>query len=278
MTIALKIELLIATMFQEDYFLLDKMNVQSDAVVVNQCYKDSIEIFYYHGHKIKWINTTERGLSNSRNMAIKNSDADICLICDDDECLKTNYRKTIEEAYQIIPEADIIAFNYEKAGTLRYKKLINIENTKIKKSHYFKTYNSIRLSFKRKSIVDNNIYFDARFGAGSNKISCGEETVWQRQAQIKKLKRYSYPKNIAILHQGKSTWFSGLHEKYYYDIGACLGINYGGLAYLLMFYYIFFIRGSNLSGIQQMHWMMKGILMFKRYGLSYEEYVKNGKN
>ena len=86
----ISIELLISTMHQKDYSLLNKMNINSDAVVINQCDEDSYNEFNLNGNHIVWINSTERGLSKSRNLAIKNSNADVCLICDDDEILKSN--------------------------------------------------------------------------------------------------------------------------------------------------------------------------------------------
>ena len=36
-------QLLVSTMDQADFQLLDRMNVQSDAVIINQCDKDSVE-------------------------------------------------------------------------------------------------------------------------------------------------------------------------------------------------------------------------------------------
>ena len=48
----MEIQILVATMFQTDYSLLDKINVQSDAVVVNQCDLDNINSFRYKNYNI----------------------------------------------------------------------------------------------------------------------------------------------------------------------------------------------------------------------------------
>ena len=40
-----KIEVLVAAMNQTDYSLLERMNIQTDAVVVNQANSDSMEEF-----------------------------------------------------------------------------------------------------------------------------------------------------------------------------------------------------------------------------------------
>jgi glycosyltransferase involved in cell wall biosynthesis len=52
----------------------------------------------------------ERGLSLSRNRAIANSTADICVIADDDMYYVDNYEKIILDAYHQNTDADIIAF------------------------------------------------------------------------------------------------------------------------------------------------------------------------
>lgn len=90
------INTLISCMHETDHSIVKRSNVQSDVVVVNQCDRNSIEEFDFTnntGEKChcKYINTTERGLSCSRNMAIQNGWGDICLICDDDEHLSDDY-------------------------------------------------------------------------------------------------------------------------------------------------------------------------------------------
>ena len=79
--------ILISCMHEKDTSIIERSNVQSDVVVVNQCDLDSVEEFDFVNKKgktchAKFINTTERGLSRSRNMAICNAWGDVCLICD----------------------------------------------------------------------------------------------------------------------------------------------------------------------------------------------------
>lgn len=58
----MKIEVLISTMNQNDYSILDKIHVQSDAIVINQCSREGKKKFHYKKYNILWINTCERGL------------------------------------------------------------------------------------------------------------------------------------------------------------------------------------------------------------------------
>ena len=39
------LQVLVATMHQTDHSLLEKMNIQSDAIVVNQCNRNEVERF-----------------------------------------------------------------------------------------------------------------------------------------------------------------------------------------------------------------------------------------
>ena len=59
----MKIQVLVATMCQNDHSLLERLNLQSDAVVVNQCNSDGKTLLKYKGYDILWIDSTDRRLS-----------------------------------------------------------------------------------------------------------------------------------------------------------------------------------------------------------------------
>ncbi len=269
------LELLIATMHQKDFSLVERMNVGSDAVVINQCDEDGTHEFKFRGHTVRWFNTTERGLSRSRNMALKNAREEICLLCDDDETLIDGYSQIVENTFLEYPKADLIAFDFIKVHkTKRYKKSFEYGNSSVvKKAPRFKTYCSIQLAFRRQRILENELYFDPRFGAGSQLISSGEESVWQNAAKKKGLLLLHAPEVIAKLNQQESTWFSQINAKYYYDLGACLGVSYPFLCHLLKYYYVINIHGKTLPALEQLKWLRAGIRQFKKNGYSYEEYL-----
>ena len=103
----LSIQVLVSTMNQKDHSLLDKMNIQSDAIIINQTNKDEIEIFDYKGYKIKWISMNQRGIGLSRNTALMNATADIILFADDDIEYFNNYSENIVNAFLNYSKADI---------------------------------------------------------------------------------------------------------------------------------------------------------------------------
>ena len=53
----MRLEVLVSTMYQRDYDLIKKMNIKSDAVIINQCEEDNQKEFYHDNYRIKWIVT-----------------------------------------------------------------------------------------------------------------------------------------------------------------------------------------------------------------------------
>ena len=211
----MRLELLVSTMFQKDRSLIDKMNVCSDAVVVNQCDKNRVEIFIKNGYRVLWIDTTERGLSKSRNMAIANATADICVIADDDMVYRSDYVSTITSAFSRI-NADIIGFK-----VCGIEKKFKDYSDKEDKINYLKSMKmaSVELAFKRSSFTEKNILFDELIGAGTE-FMMGEENAMLFQCLKKGLTVYYVPNEIADLHIGNSTWFTERNEKFFMGKGA----------------------------------------------------------
>lgn len=107
----MKLQVLISTMNQTDYSLLERMNIQTDAVVVNQCSENKVEDFEFRGHRIKWISMSDRGIGLSRNTALFNSSSDIILFADDDMVYENGYEKNVINAFKRHKTADVICFN-----------------------------------------------------------------------------------------------------------------------------------------------------------------------
>lgn len=107
-----KVDFLISTMHRRDISFIEKMNVRSNAIVVNQTDNENEQLFVQNGHQVKFISVKEKDLSKSRNMAIRNSDADICVICDDDLIYYNGSVEKIIGAYKRNPSADIIIFSF----------------------------------------------------------------------------------------------------------------------------------------------------------------------
>ncbi len=106
----MKMEVLMSCMHQHGGDLVQKSRLTGDVVVINQCHREDYAQYPTACGTARIYSTTERGLSRSRNMAITRATADICLLCDDDEVFVPGYAGKILEAYEDLPQADIIIF------------------------------------------------------------------------------------------------------------------------------------------------------------------------
>jgi len=213
------IEVLIATMNRKNLEFLETMNLSTNAVVVNQNkYFENSKIHGLSGNKVKLINTLDKGLSKSRNLAIQHSIADICLLADDDMIYYSDYKEKVQRAYQEYPSADIIAFQVKRIGnperTKKFRESMSWENyiTSMKIS-------SVEITFKRQSIIENNISFNPNIGAGTDFYN-GEENIFIYDAMKKGLKVLYLPITIAQVDTTDSSWFEGYTKRYFHTVGA----------------------------------------------------------
>lgn len=117
------------------------------------------------------------GLSHNRNNAIKLADGDIALIADDDATFLPDSFQTIIEVFKNDPELDVACFKIKTPdGEPEFKEY---PSEKLLFKNCFHHYiSSIEVAFKIKSIKENNIWFDERFGIGSGKFNAGEEEIF----------------------------------------------------------------------------------------------------
>jgi len=212
----LKLQLLISTMCQNDSELIKRMNVNSAAVVINQGSDESVREISAGPNKVTWINSTDRGLSKSRNHAIRHATADICLLADDDEVFANNCESIILEQFSRNPEYDIIVFQVEGIEK-KFKDYYPKERSL--GFLYSMKVSSVEIAFRLNRIKEKGIKFNELFGAGA-KYSAGEENIFLFDCLRRGMKIKYVPVKIADLHIGDSTWFKGYTEKYFIDKGA----------------------------------------------------------
>lgn len=224
------LQVLVSTMHQKDYSLLQKMNIQSDAIVINQGDSSGIYEFENQKSQIKWVDTTERGLSRSRNEALRKATKEICLLSDDDLEYVPHYKEIITEAFINNPKADIIVFQVE--GIERRFKKYTPKKRNIGFLNAMKI-SSVEIAFKLQSIRDKNLDFDELFGAGA-KYPMGEENIFLSEALKCGLKIVYVPAKIANLHMGNSCWFKGFNKEYLMSRGAGFAAMSNKMGYLLI--------------------------------------------
>lgn len=213
------VEILISTMNKsfEDNSFFDKLNVKTDAVVINQSENENCQkTVLYNNNQILWKDSNTRGLSKSRNLALGASTGKYLLICDDDEELVENYESIISSAFENQPNADIIAFKVN--GIEEHFKDYSDNKKRI---GYLSSLSisSVQIAIKRDSVINSKVSFDEMFGSGA-KYKMGEENIFLFDCLKKKMRIYYIPELIANLHMGKSTWFFGFTKEYFFNRGA----------------------------------------------------------
>lgn len=215
----MKMEVLVSTMNLDDAEGLKKrMNILGSSVIINQITKEDVSDINIFDGENRVYSYHEKGLSKSRNKAIEKSNADICIIADDDLTYVDDYEDIIEQAYNKYRDADIIAFYVESTNKKAPTTMQSEGKVGFLKS--MKIF-SFQITFKRESILKRNIKVDENFGAGSGKYTMGEENIFLFDCLRKKAKIYFVPLTIATVTHNESTWFKGFTEQYFISKGAC---------------------------------------------------------
>jgi Glycosyltransferases, probably involved in cell wall biogenesis len=222
------VQVLASVVDREPRKLVEEMHIETDAIIVNQCDHYEAECFCHHGRNIRVFHMAERGVGLSRNTALMRADGDICLFSDQDIVYETGYEQKILQAFSECPSADMIVFNIEVGEERR-----TYHNTEKKRVYWYNCgrYGAVSFAVKREKLLESGVTFSLLFGGGA-KYSAGEDSLFLKQFMDKGYKVYASPVTIGREKEGDSTWFSGYHEKFFYDRGVLYYFLYGHLARL----------------------------------------------
>lgn len=192
--------------------IVTRSGISSDALIVNQCGENAYREYMNGDSRIRILSVDDTGLTKSRNLAIRSSQADVCLLCDDDEILADRYEEEIITAFRDLPEADVIVFDVKGIGSglsglprrLKYFELMHVS--------------SVQISFRRESLVRSGVMFDERMGAGSGN-GAEEELKFLTDCRRRGLDIYYVPFVIAEVVESGSTWFKGFDEEFFVNRG-----------------------------------------------------------
>lgn len=258
------IQVLVSAMNQNDFSLVNKMNLKTNAIIINQCNKLGYEEKIINGNKIEMYSYPERGVGRSRNNALMKAESEICLLADEDMIYLDDYPQKIRKAFDEYPDADMIIFTIRSLNPDRP----SISITKQQKVRFFNAmkYGACRIAFKREKVIKAGVFFSLMFGGGAL-YGSGEDTLFIQECLKKRFKIYTYPLHIADVKQEDSSWFTGIDEKYYKDKGAlfsAISSKYAVvLAILFSIKWLRKYRGI-MSFKQVFSAMCKGIKEFKR--------------
>lgn len=258
----LTFEILVSCMHQRDLSLVDQSNVRSNILLVNQCDKDELQEIFRDGRRIRMISSTERGLSRSRNMALRNTDADIILLADDDEVFEDKVENIILQGFEMT-NADIIAFdlsNYPKNLKKKTHRLNRLELLRVA---------SCQIACRVKSLKEAKLEFDVNLGAGTPNGG-GEESKLLWDAHKLGLKIFYCPVCIGSLREKESTWFDGFNKEYFYKRGRVTSYYMGNTFALVYALYFLFTKHRmykpDCCFRDAFTFLMKGISSEKDFG------------
>lgn len=241
----MKIQVLVSTMNQTDYSLIQKMNIQSDAVIVNQCNENAIYDFEYNGYSIKWISMSERGIGISRNTCLMHSDADIVLFADDDIVYQDGYADGVLSAFERKKEADLICFNIRLENS---KKNIggHRDNIECKRLHMFNSmrYGATLIAARRRVLMRERISFSLLFGGGAE-FSSGEDSIFIKDCLDAGMKLYADTYCLGKVDDSESSWYRGINDKFFMDHGMVYATAFPKIRILIFIYYA--LRFSKLD-------------------------------
>ena len=202
-----------------------------DAFIINQCGQDGVRM---HGG-IPVVDSSQRGLARSRNLALDKAQAEFIWLCDDDVAIAPDAEKTILSAFEEHPEADAIAFNVTSLTPDRPQRPIVAEHSlKLSNSMRYPTY---RFVYRLAALKKAGLRFDERFGSGSVYTS-GEDSLFTAACLKAGLKLIAMPLEIGCVEHADSGWFDGFTDKFLHDKGALFEAIFGfGLPYCALMLY-----------------------------------------
>jgi len=210
------VTVLLSAMDLPDAAILDKLNISGRSVVIDQCDEESES--YIPDRNCLFVKTRERGLSKSRNMAMRKALAlgsEICIFCDNDVLYRDDYEKVIGDAFMRNPDSDIIVFFIERPE--RHEPVLKKEGP-LDHLHAMKIF-SPEIAFRIRRIREKGLRMDELFGAGA-KYGMGEENIFLFDAMAAGLKVTYVPLRIAGTIENESTWFKGYNEEFFRNRGA----------------------------------------------------------
>lgn len=222
----MRVQVLASVMNQSFESIVERMRLDSDAVIINQCDRLGMEEKEDKGHLLSFFSFPDRGVGRSRNEAILRADGDICLFSDDDIVYEPGYADAVIEEFKRNPDADMILFNIV-VGVER--RTYHITQRKRVRWYNCGRYGAVSFAVKREKLLASGVTFSLLFGGGA-RYSAGEDSLFLKEFMKKGYKVYTAPVTIGREEAGESTWFAGYNEKFFRDRGVLYSYLYGRLA------------------------------------------------
>lgn len=235
------LQLLISAMHADPAALVRRMRIDSDAILIDQTDRFAYEELPCGDYCIKCYHMNERGVGLSRNNALLRADGDLCLFSDEDIVYEDGYRERVLAAFAQYPQADLLLFNIDVCPERR---TYHIERFGRVHQYNCGRYPTYSIAARTGRLHAAGVTFSLLFGGGA-RYSNGEDSLFLRDCLARGLRIYRIPVTLGREEaEGRSTWFSGYHEKFFRDRGVLYHFLYGPLARPLAWRFLLAHRGQ----------------------------------
>ena len=242
------LQILVSAVDKDPVDLVTKMNLQTDAVIVDQILTEeakkrlgflgaSDETINVNGLKVRVLKRSEKGVGLSRNTALLNSSEEALIIQfgDDDIVYDDGYQELVLREFEKHPEADVLLFNVKaQVGRETYW---NDDFAKVTWYNYGR-YPAYAICARRDRLIESGVRYSLLFGGGAPYMN-GEDSLFLHDCLKQGLAIYRTTVAIGYEKNGESTWFKGYNEKFFYDRGVLYHFLYGKMAYIWGFRFLF---------------------------------------
>ena len=252
------IQMLVSAVGQDVRTLAERMNIETDAIVINQCGGFGYEEYTHKGHTVRCYSLKERGVGLSRNSALMRAEEALCIFSDEDIVYDTGYAGQVEEVFRRHPDADMVLFNVKVAPSR--KTYWNEEEKRIRWYNYGR-YPAYSIAARTDALHRAYVSFSLWFGGGA-KYSNGEDSLFLLDCLRAGLKIMASPGVIGEEKARESTWFHGYNEKFFRDRGVLYHFLYGRMAVLFSLRFLLAHRSEMCAEIgwkQAYRLMLDGI-------------------
>lgn len=239
----MKLQVLVAAVNEQVNTLADKMNLETEAVIVNQCDHFDYQEYLHKGRLVRCFSMAERGVGLSRNTALMYAGKELCLFSDEDIVLYSGYEEIVCSAFEENADADVIIFNFKvdpKRATY-----YNKADGRIRWYNYGR-YPTYAVAARTESLRRANVSFSLLFGGGA-RYSNGEDSLFLHDCLKKGLHLYMHTAEIGQEVYRESTWFKGYNEKFFEDRGVLYYQLYGAAAKLFSLRFLYVHRKEMLK-------------------------------
>lgn len=177
------LDMLFSTFGTRIITLANNLPPEKENVTIIICHQTSVDIsdevkLLFESRKdIKYFPLKSKGVTKSRNYAIRKANSDILIFCDDDVKYAENLYDLVCNAYLKNDNVDFITFSYIKTGLGLHK------FSKRSYKHSYKTIlnvGTIEVTCKRKELDSIIDWFPEDMGAGTKYYLCDEPVFLSR--------------------------------------------------------------------------------------------------